>query len=322
MQWSRRQFLHGTTASLLAFGTGATQSVADAPDDDLPIVDTHQHLWDLAKLQPPWLKPGGELTRSYTMADYLEATAGLNVIKAVYMEVAVADDQLVKEANLVLDLCAAPDNPTCAAVIGGRPARDDLADYLDRFRGNPYLKGIRHIIHSADVLQSDDLVAGLRLLGNRRLRFDLCVSPPLLATGAKLLDRCPDTRFVLDHCGNADPKQFRRDASEADRCAADQWRRDIDSIAEREHVICKISGIVARMPKGQWTPDDLAPVINHCLDRFGPDRVVFASDWPVCTRGATFRQWVAALKEIVRGRPREEQRKLFCDNAVRFYELT
>ncbi len=86
-------------------------------------------------------------------------------------------------------------------------------------------------------------------------------------------------------------------------------------------MICKISGVVSQMPKGQWTPDDLAPVVNHCLDEFGPDRVIFASDWPVCTRGAKLREWVAALKEIVRNRDIDQQRKLWGENAIRFYGL-
>ena len=74
-------------------------------------------------------------------------------------------------------------------------------------------------------------------------------------------------------------------------------------------------------PKDSWTPDDLAPIINHCLDVFGPDRVMFAGDWPVCTRVATLRQWVQALRQVVGNRSLEQQRKLFCDNAVRVYGL-
>jgi predicted TIM-barrel fold metal-dependent hydrolase len=85
-------------------------------------------------------------------------------------------------------------------------------------------------------------------------------------------------------------------------------------------VICKISGIVARAPE-QWGPEHLAPLINHCLDQFGPDRVVFGGDWPVCKLRATYRQWVTALKEVIAGRSEEDQKKLLHDNAVRLYSL-
>ena len=145
-----------------------------------------------------------------------------------------------------------------------------------------------------------------------------------LAAGAKLIDRCPGTRFVVDHCGNADPVAFASPDARPRPAQheADAWRRDMAALARRKNTICKISGIIARVTKGHWTPDDLAPIINHCLDEFGPDRVVFASDWPVCTRGASLREWVGALEEVVAERDEIERRKLFCDNAVRFYGLT
>lgn len=81
------------------------------------------------------------------------------------------------------------------------------------------------------------------------------------------------------------------------------------------------SGIISRVPKDHWTPDLLAPAVNHCLDTFGPDRVMFAGDWPVCTRVATLRKWVEAIRQIVAHRNLEERRKLFHDNAVRVYKL-
>ena len=330
MKITRREFIERNVRGGLAVGaavawapegTMARENVDSGDADRLPIVDTHQHLWDLGKIHPPWLKAGGELTRDYVTRDYLDATRGLNVVKAVYMEVAVADEDLVGEAELVLELCQSDDHPTCAAVIGGRPAADDFSRYIGRYKNNPYVKGVRHILRKQEMLEAPGLVPGLRLLGELGMSFDLCVSPSLLAQGAKLLDRCLDTRFILDHCGNADPNQFHSNAPEADRRMADAWKRDMAALARRKNIVCKISGIVARMTKGEWRPEDLAPVVNHCLDEFGPDRVMFASDWPVCTRGATLRQWVTGLEQIVQDRPIEERKKLFGQNASAFYEL-
>ena len=320
---TRRQFLDQSVRAV-ACGTlvaGGVQVCRGGESDDLPIVDTHQHLWDLNVIQPPWLKPGGELTRSYVTKDYLEATAGLNFRKAVYMEVAVGDDQLVTEAEHVIGLCESPDHPTCAAVIGGRPAEAGFKAYMDRFKGSPYVKGVRHIMRKPPMLDAEGLIPGLRLLGERGLCFDLCVNPEMLAASARIVDACPDTRFVIDHCGNADPVAFmpKGKAPRAGSHDADAWRRDMEALAKRKNTICKISGIVARMEKGKWKAEDLAPPVNHCLDTFGPDRVIFASDWPVCTRGAALREWVLALKEIVGSRPLVEQRKLFGGNAIGFY---
>lgn len=322
---TRREFLKQSLGSVAlgSLAAGVGQLSAAESESLLPIVDTHQHLWDLKVVQPPWLKPGGELTRDYVTKDYLEATAGLNFQKAVYMEVAVGDDQLVTEAEHVIGLCASPDHPTCAAVIGGRPAEPGFQAYMDRFQDKSCIKGVRHIMRKPTMLDAEGLIPGLRLLGSRGLCFDLCVNPDMLAASARIVDACPDTRFVIDHCGNADPVAFmpKGSAPRAGQHDADAWCRDMESLAKRKNTICKISGIVARMEKGKWSADDLAPPVNHCLDTFGPDRVIFASDWPVCTRGATLRQWVTALKEIVRTRPEEERRKLFAENAIGFYGL-
>ena len=101
-----------------------------------------------------------------------------------------------------------------------------------------------------------------------------------------------------------------------------QWKDDLAQVAEAPNVICKISGIVARVPGKEWDAGMLAPIINHCLDVFGPERVVFGGDWPVCLLGSSYRGWVEALKEIISNRPESEQRRLLHDNAVKFYSLS
>lgn len=324
----RREFVRRTATAALAaaaldgFSSAPAAESGSQPTADrdaVPIVDTHQHLWDLGKLRLPWLKSAGHLNRNHLMSDYLREARGLNVVKTVYMEVAVADDDLLKEAEYVIDLCGRKDNPMVAAMIGGRPAEEGFHQYIMRFKGSPYVKGIRHILPGGQekLWGESRFVKSVRLLGELGMRFDLCMSPARLPDAAKLVDACPATRFVLDHCGNADPQAFRR----PDQHAADQWRRDIAALAKRKQVVCKISGIVARVDKDHWKPEDLAPIINHCLEVFGPDRVMFAGDWPVCTRVASLRQWVEALKAVVADRPEAERRKLFGDNAVRFYEL-
>src|SRR5262249_19533989 len=101
----------------------------------------------------------------------------------------------------------------------------------------------------------------------------------------------------------------------------EKWKKDLVGLAKRKNVVAKVSGIVASAAPGKWKADDLAPVVNHTLDTFGPDRVMFGGDWPVCLRAAALAQWVNALKQIVASRKAEEQQKLFHDNAVRFYGL-
>jgi predicted TIM-barrel fold metal-dependent hydrolase len=331
MMTTRRRFLQQSAAGAITAAAWPVCSGA-APSDAIPIVDTHQHLWDLERLQLPWLKPGEPLTRSFVMQDYLQAVAGLNVVQAVYMEVAAAPEQKRAEAEYILEICRRDDNPTVAAVIGGQPGLDGFREYFTPYKDSPYIKGVRHIPRDAAgaefLYAQPAFVRDVQWLGQLGMRFDLCPPAQRLPEAIRLVDRCPETQFILDHCGNADPKAF---WSEAGRAASptsgpaahdpQQWRGDVTELAARPNVVCKISGIVARAPKTDWTPDDLAPIVNHCLDAFGSQRVMFASDWPVCTRVASLRQWVTALQEIVAARPLEDRRRLFADNAVRVYGL-
>ena len=329
MNTTRRQFIFRSLSIPLAAGAAVSFKAAHptelggSPETAglLPMIDTHQHLWDWGGLHPASLKSGNPLARDFLTKEYLEATENVHVVKAVYMEVDFEKEKLNEEADCIIKLCKQQDNPTVAAVIGGRPADDDFRDYIMRFKGNPYVKGIRRILRSPEMLEAPGLVDGLRLLGELGMCFDLCMHPTMLAGATRLVDQCPRTRFVLDHCGNADPEAFRPDPRRQPQHSAEQWKRDLDTLSQRENVICKISGIVARADKTHWTAKDLAPIINYCLAAFGPDRVVFGGDWPVCTRVATLEEWIKALKSVVQNRPLAEQRKLFYDNAARFYGI-
>jgi len=267
----------------------------------LPVIDTHQHLWDLKTFTLPWhqVEDVGPLRKSFVMSDYLETTRGLNVVKTVYMEVDVAPEQQVAEAEYVLDLCRRDDNPMAGAVISGRPASSEFAAYIRKFAADSHLKGVRQVLHGpstpAGYCLQPQFVKSVQLLGELGLRYDLCMRPGELADGVKLVDQCPQTKFVVDHCGNLG-------VTNTDAALRAKWESAMKELAARPNTVCKISGNV-----------------NFSMDAFGADRVMFAGDWPVCTLRATFGQWLGALKEIVAQRPAEFQRKLFHDNAAKFY---
>lgn len=295
----------------------------------LPIIDTHQHLWDLTKFNLPWTAGAGVLERSYVQQDYATATAGLDVVKAVYMEVDVEPSQQVAEVEYIIDQCKQEDTPTVGAVISGRPASEEFKAYIARFANSPYIKGVRQVLHvpetPAGYCLQPTFVQNIQLLGGLGLSFDLCLRPAELGDAVKLVDQCPGTRFIVDHCGNADPNVVAastdqpRDLNEPFSHTRQQWMDDMAALAQRPNVICKISGIVARAIPGEWDASTLAPTVNYCLDTFGPDRVVFGGDWPVCTLVASYNEWATALREIIANRSNEEQRKLLHDNAAQFY---
>ena len=294
----------------------------------IPIVDTHQHLWDLEQFSLPWLADVEALNDNYRMDDYQRATAESGVAKTVYMEVDVAPEQRLAEVDFVSDLCARDDNPMAGAVISGSPGDAGFADYMARFSDNAYVKGVRQVLHVPSAARGacvePRFVEGMHLLGSMGKCFDLCMRPSELGDAVALVEQCPDTLFIVDHCGNADPQVVSGDVEpdlenpfSHDR---QQWMDDMQALGAHDNVVCKLSGIVARAPRG-WTAETLAPTVEHCIASFGADGAVFGGDWPVCTLGAPLGEWVAALRQIVKGHSEEDQRRILHDNAVRLYGL-
>lgn len=324
----RRQFLR-QSACLLSAGVVLPSSLScveevasmNLPEENtLPIVDTHQHLWDLKKFHLPWLKGEGvkSINRSFVMTDYLEATKGLDVRKTVYMEVNVDADEWEKEAEYAIDLCKNESNPMAAAVIGGAPQSKSFKKYIEKYAKSKFVKGVRTVLHDSDrpkgmCLQSQ-FVENMKLLGKLNLRFDLCMRPGEINDGAKLAEKCSGTKFVIDHCGNMS-------VTSTDQALRKSWVEGMKQAAALENTVCKISGIVATAEKEKWKPADLAENIEFCLETFGEVRVFFGGDWPVCTLKSSFAEWVHALKWIVRDKSVSYQKKLFHDNAVKFYGL-
>ncbi len=314
-------------SAALAQESVAQESVAQesvAVSEHEPIIDTHQHLWDLSKFQLNWLQGAPEiLRRDYGPDHFAAATEGLNVVQAVYMEVDLVAEQQLLETETIVELCRTG-GTTVAAVVSGRPASPMFAAYLDAICTYPEVKGLREVLHGgrtpAGYCLQPSFIRGIQQLGERGLSFEICMRPAELGDAVQLVKACPDTQFIVDHCGNADPKAFRRGVEPGRYHAADQWRRQMEQLAAEPNTVCKISGIVASAPEG-WTSDDLAPIVRHCLDIFGDQRVVFGGDWPVCLLGATYRVWVETLREIVSADSPAMKKGLWHANAARVYRL-
>ncbi|HLQ45344.1 MAG TPA: amidohydrolase family protein [Planctomycetaceae bacterium] len=333
-QTSRREFLEA--AGVVAAGACLSMSTPLAAEDrpaqvipkkasavnqnDLPIVDTHQHLWDLTKFKLPWLKGDAvqKINRSFLMSDYLKLIGSHKVVKTVYMEVNVDPMQQAAEAEYVLDLCRRDDNPMVGAIIGGSPQSSDFAKYMQPYAENRRVNGVRTVLHDPDrpkgMCLEPMFVDNIKRLGDMDKSFDLCMRPGEILDGAKLADLCPKTRLVVDHCGNM-PVQSE------DKALREAWMNGMKETAARPQTFCKISGIIVTAKPNAWKPQDLAANIHFCLDTFGIDRCFFGGDWPVCTLTAPLAEWIDALKQIVKDKSFDDQKKLFHDNAVRVYKL-
>jgi len=278
----------------------------------MKMVDTHQHLWDLKRFHYSWCAKIPKLNRSFLIGDYRKAARDAGIVKTVFVECDVDDPQQLEEARAIQSL--ADRNPLIAGIIAsGRPEQNDFADHLRELIRLPKLKGLRRVLHVApDEISKTPLFADhVRLLARHDLTFDLCVLARQLPLAISLVKKCPRVRFVLDHCGVPDVKGR----------AFDPWRENIRRLAELPNVVCKVSGLVAYADPAKWRTDDLRPWVEHVLEHFGWKRVMWGSDWPVCTLSATLRQWLNAALELTAGESKEHRRMFFHDNAERIYHL-
>lgn len=272
------------------------------------ILDTHLHLLYLDRFTYEWLVRVPSLKRQWDSPSYWAEAETLGIESALHMEVDVLPQQIDDENAMVLSL----DPRVIGAISKALPEEIDFPAHLDRLLGEPRIRGIRRLLQD----DHDDLSRGVVFRDNIKrlaaldLTFDICAKPTQLGVSRELVAACPDVQFVLDHCGN--PPIASGDIS--------AWRKDITALAELPNVVGKVSGIVNHAKPG-YTPEDLRPVVEHMIESFGWDRVVWGSDRPVLTLNGTLTQWVTAVRTIVAGASADEQAALFHRNAERVYGL-
>lgn len=279
----------------------------------MKIVDTHQHLWDLDLFHYPWLESLPTLNRSFGTRDYSEATRGLEIEKSVFVECDVDEPRIPDETRHVLRIADQPDNPVQGVVAAARPEKEGFKAYVQAIVGHPKLKGIRRILHTQpdEIGQGKLFIENVQSLAGYGLSFDICILARQLPIAINLISKSPEVNFILDHCGVPPVKDK----------ILDPWREHIRAVSKMPNVTCKISGLVAYADPTTWTAADLRPYVEHVIENFGWDRVMFGSDWPVCTLAATYKQWVDALLSLTAHAGEANQKKLFHDNAIRVYRL-
>ncbi len=276
-------------------------------------IDTHQHLILLDRLPYRW--PGGIEAlagRSFTYQDYLEASADAGIERTIFMEADCEDWKA--ETEIVLDMAADPSTKISGVIANARPEHDEGFDaWLDRVAGTDVV-GLRRILHQTtdDVSKSETFRRNLRKLAAHDLTFDINFLARQLPIAADLLRAVDNVQFILDHCGVPDIAGGEIGG----------WRKDMKTLAGFPHVVCKISGITAYCAAGGVSVDSLRPIVEHCIDCFGWDRVVWGSDWPVCNIHSSLGEWMAITREIVSGEDRSNQEKLFRLNAMRVYGIS
>ena len=278
-----------------------------------PIIDTHLHLIYRDRLSYPWLADIAPLNRDFSYETYAAEARRCGVSDAIHMEVDVAQADIEAETRNVEDLARSPATLLRGAISACRPEDDGFPAFLDRQVADPFVKGFRRVLHGVpeDLSEGATFRANVKRLAAAARPFDLCVRPDQIDKAIALADLGPSVQFVLDHCGVPAIK---------DR-AEHPWREKISAIARRPNVAVKISGVVAYAEPATWTIDDIRPYVEHAIESFGWDRVVWGSDWPVCTLTASLSIWIAAAQAITLGCSADERARLFSVNARRIWRL-
>ncbi len=275
------------------------------------ILDAHQHFWKYDPDTFGWINDSMRVLRRDFMPEDLGPLLAAEGIAGC---VAVQAMQTDAETTFLLDL--ANQNSWIKAVIGWVDLlADDLDEQLEWLGKFQRLKGFRHIIQDEpdeQFMLRPDFVRGMQALGAHDFSYDLLVYEHQLPMVPLLLDQCPDQRFVLDHLGKPiiGPKP------------SDRWIESIYAIADHPHTCCKLSGLVTEADWRNWKPADFQPFLEIALDAFGPERLMWGSDWPVCLLAVkAYPEVYHVLDNFLKTRPESEQTAIMGGNAARFYQI-
>ena len=254
-------------------------------------VDAHHHLWDPGRRAYPWMDESVAAIRRPFGVEDLDAAAGPQGFEAT---VAVQAVSSVEETEELLAVAAASDR--VAGVVGWVDLADpQVAATLAALRARPggqALVGVRHQVHDEPDpawLLRDQVLAGLAAVAAAGLAYDLLVRERELPAARAVAQRLPELTLVVDHLA----KPRIREA------AMDPWAGELAALARHPNVACKVSGLVTEADWDAWTPTQLVPYVRHAVDVFGPERLLFGSDWPVCLLAAGYGEVVAATAEAL-----------------------
>ena len=273
-------------------------------------IDSHQHFWHYNSEDYPWM--AGE--RGALQVDYLPPDLQpLMTATGMQGTVAVQARQVVYETEYLLGLAEQYD--FIRGVVGWLDIRaDDFEAQLEQFASDPRLAGIRHIVHDeADerFMLGGNFLRGMAKLEGYGLTYDLLLYPRHLPIAIDVVKRFPGQRFVLDHIA----KPFIKDG------IIEPWASEIRQLAAFGNVWCKVSGMVTEAAWGAWTQDDYKPYLDVVFDCFGVERLMFGSDWPVCTLSGSYSEVVGIVESFIAALSADEQAAVMGGNAIEFYRL-
>jgi L-fuconolactonase len=273
-------------------------------------IDAHHHFWKYSRGEYPWMSEKMDLLRRDFLVEDLTAMLRQNNIDAA---ITVQARQSVRETEWLLQL--ANSNPCICGVVGWAPLSDrQVAADLEKFACNPRLKGMRHVLHDEpdeNYILRKDFNCGVGLLAGLNLRYDILIFERHLPQAIEFVDRHPKQIFVLDHI--AKPRIKERIIS--------PWRENINELAKRKNVYCKLSGMVTEADWTDWKEDDLWPYFEAVLEAFGAGRLMWGSDWPVVLLASSYARWMDVSLKMISALSIPEQKAILGGTAIQAYGL-
>ncbi len=273
-------------------------------------IDAHQHFWSYNPGEYGWIGPSAQvLRRDFLPVDLQRVTASANIQGVV----SVQARQNLEETNWLLEL--AHWHAWIRGVVGWLPlTAPDAAAHIATAAAHPKLKAVRHVLQDESddhYLLREDFNRGIRLLGRHNLAYDLLIFERHLPQTITFVDQHPNQIFVLDHL--AKPRIKER--------IQEPWRKLITDLAARPNVYCKLSGIITEADHQHWTPADLHPYLQTALNAFGPRRLMFGSDWPVCLLAGDYLRWTRTVEDFIAPLAPAERNRIMGETAIEAYRL-
>jgi L-fuconolactonase len=274
------------------------------------IVDSHHHFWRYNPVDYGWIDDGMAKIRRDFLPEDLRRDMAADGVDAV---VSVQARQSIEETRWLLDLATA--NDFIAGVVGWVPlVSPSVVATLEEFASHPKLVAIRHVLQDepdpAYMLRAD-FQAGIRALQSFNLTYDILIFERHLPQTIEFVDHHPAQPFVVDHM--AKPRMRQREI--------EPWASHMRELAKRPHVSCKLSGLTTEVGRANWTIADLRPYVDVVLEAFGPDRLLFGSDWPVCLVACDYARWMTTVQELIADLSPIERTAILGGNARRIYRL-
>ena len=273
-------------------------------------IDSHQHFWKYDSLKHAWIDDSMAVLKRDFLPQDLEPILVKHQIDGC---VAVQADQSKEETSFLIDLAEKHD--FIKGIVGWVDLQaKDLEEQLSSYSENKWIKGFRHVLQDEpdnEFILQTEFINGLGKLSKFDFTYDILIFPKQLTSATKAVRLLPNQKFVLDHI--AKPSIVNGELEE--------WKRGISELAKSENVYCKLSGMVTEAKWKKWNYDDFVPYMDFIMETFGSNRLLFGSDWPVCTLSGDYGQVLQIVDQYIKNLTNSEQAGILGENAVDFYKL-